>query len=94
MEIVKSKRGEDEILGTLAASITPRENVDSILSSIAPKKHPRQAITVVPPTLELDETLYVVSFDGSARVKRGGGACSAIVWQLPGWTVVAAASRY
>ncbi|CAI5706525.1 unnamed protein product [Peronospora effusa] len=94
LEVVKCKKGEDEILGTLAASITPRENVDSILSSIAPKRHPRQAITVVPPTVEPEEVLYVVSFDGSARVKRGGGACSAIVWQVPEWTVVAAASRY
>ena len=49
LEVVKCKQGVDEILGTLAASITPRENVDSILSSIAPKKHPRQAITEVPP---------------------------------------------
>ena len=28
LEVVKCKKGEDEILGTLAASITPRENVD------------------------------------------------------------------
>ena len=92
--MVKCKRGEEEILGTLAASITPREIVDSILSAIAPKKQPRQAITVVPPTIEPAEVLYVVSFDGSARVKHGSGACSAIVWGLPGWTVVAAASKY
>ena len=49
LEVVKCKRGEDEILGTLVASITPRKSVDSILSSIAPKKHPRQVITVAPP---------------------------------------------
>ena len=36
----------------------------------------------------------MVSFNGSARVKRGGGACSAIVWQLPEWMVVAAVFRY
>ncbi|ETN14224.1 hypothetical protein PPTG_07858 [Phytophthora nicotianae INRA-310] len=42
----------------------------------------------------LDEELLVVSFDGSARVKRGGGACSAIVWKLPEWIVVAAESKY
>lgn len=36
----------------------------------------------------------MVSFDGSARVKRGGETCSAIVWELPGWKVVTAASRY
>ena len=43
------------------------------------KKTPRRSITVVPPTVKPDEVLYVVSFDGSARVKHGGGACSAIV---------------
>ncbi|ETI53999.1 hypothetical protein F443_03141 [Phytophthora nicotianae P1569] len=94
LEIVKCTRGEDEILGTIAASITPRESVDSILSSIAPRKQPRQQTPAVIPTVEPDEELLVVSFDGSARVKRGGGACSAIVWKLPEWIVVAAESKY
>ncbi|ETM30833.1 hypothetical protein L914_21492, partial [Phytophthora nicotianae] len=94
LEIVKCTRGEDEILGTIEASITPRENVDSILSSIAPRKQPRLLIPAVIPTVEQGEELLVVSFDGSARVKRGGGACSAIVWKLPEWIVVAAESKY
>ncbi|OWZ13202.1 LOW QUALITY PROTEIN: reverse transcriptase [Phytophthora megakarya] len=33
-----------------------------------------------------------VSFDGSARVKRGEGSFSAIVWSLPGWKVAKARS--
>ncbi|OWZ15403.1 reverse transcriptase [Phytophthora megakarya] len=41
LEIVKCSKGEDEILGTLAASITPRSKVDKALISIAPKKEPR-----------------------------------------------------
>jgi ribonuclease HI len=41
-----------------------------------------------------EEELLVVSFDGSARVKRCGGAFSAIVWKLPDWTVVKAASEW
>ncbi|POM71369.1 Reverse transcriptase [Phytophthora palmivora] len=41
-----------------------------------------------------DERLLVVSFDGSARVKRSGGAYSGIVWNLPEWTVISAASKY
>ncbi|ETL32496.1 hypothetical protein L916_14942, partial [Phytophthora nicotianae] len=81
-------------LVTIAVSITPRENVDSILSSIATRKQPRQPIPAVIPTVEPDEELLGVSFGGSARVKRGGGACSAIVWKLPEWTVVAAESKY
>ncbi|POM63128.1 reverse transcriptase, partial [Phytophthora palmivora] len=47
-----------------------------------------------PPTVEPDERLLVVSFDGSARVKRSGGAYSGIVWSLPEWAVIAAASKY
>ncbi|GMG17642.1 unnamed protein product [Phytophthora fragariaefolia] len=94
LAIVKCTKGEDEILGVIAASITPRENVDSILTSIAPRKQPRQVISMPPPTVESDEEPMVVSFDGSARVKRGGGAFSAIVWSLPDWTVISGASEY
>ncbi|OWY90751.1 reverse transcriptase, partial [Phytophthora megakarya] len=73
----------DEILGTLAASITPRSEVDKALISIAPKKESRRKIQAPIPTVRSDEDLYVASFDGSARVKRGGGAYSAILWKLP-----------
>ena len=38
--------------------------------------------------------LWVAIFDGSARVKGNCGACSAIVWILPDWKVVTAASRF
>ncbi|KAG2908683.1 hypothetical protein PC117_g19867 [Phytophthora cactorum] len=93
-EIIKCTRGEDEILGLIAVSITPRENVDSILTAIAPRKQPQQSVTAIPPTVEPSEEVLVISIDGSARVKRGGGACSAVVCRLPGWTVVAAESKY
>ena len=45
-----------------------------------------------PPKVEVDENLLVVNFDGSSRVKKKGGAYSAIVWKLPEWTIVAATS--
>ncbi|POM65108.1 LOW QUALITY PROTEIN: Reverse transcriptase, partial [Phytophthora palmivora] len=80
LEIVKCTKGEDEILGVTAVSITSRKDVDSILISIAPRKQPRQVISMPPPTVEPSERLLVVSFDGSARVKRSGGAYSEIVW--------------
>ncbi|GMF53913.1 unnamed protein product [Phytophthora fragariaefolia] len=72
----------------------PRAKVDKALIEIAPQKQPRQVIAMPPPTVEPEEKLLVVNFDGSARVKRGGGAYSAIVWQLPQWKVVFAASEY
>ena len=82
------------MLGTLAASVTPRKDVDEMLVAIAPRKQPRQTISMPPPTVEADENLWVVSFDGSARVKKKGGAYSAIVWKLPEWTIVTASSKF
>ena len=75
----RCEKGEDEILGTLSASITPREEVDDMLIAITPQKHPKQLITM-PPPVESGESLLVVSFDGSARTKRKSGSYSAIVW--------------
>ena len=47
-----------------------------------------------PPTVGADENLLVASFDGSARVKKKSGAYSAIIWKLPEWTIIAAASMF
>ncbi|POM75143.1 Reverse transcriptase [Phytophthora palmivora] len=82
LEIVKCVKGEEEILGIIAASITPRSMVDEALIHISPKKEPRRKIQ------------SPILFDGSARVKRGGGAYSAILWKLPEWTVIQARSAY
>ncbi|KAE9012344.1 hypothetical protein PF005_g25134 [Phytophthora fragariae] len=78
LEIVKCMKGEDEILGAIAATITPRAEVDQALIAIAPRKEPRGKIQPPIPTVCPGENMWVVSFDGSARVKRGGGAYSAI----------------
>ncbi|POM57989.1 Reverse transcriptase, partial [Phytophthora palmivora] len=94
LEIVKCVKGEEEILGVIAASITPRSVVDEALIQISPRKEPRRKIQTPIPAIQADEELYVVSFDGSARVKRGGGAYSAILWKLPEWTVIQARSAY
>ncbi|KAE8980853.1 hypothetical protein PR003_g24467 [Phytophthora rubi] len=94
LEIVKCTKGEDEILGAIAATITPRAEVDQAFIAIAPRKEPRRKIQAPIPTVYPGESLWVVSFDGSARVKRGGGAYSAILWKLPEWTVVRARSEY
>ncbi|OWY90123.1 reverse transcriptase, partial [Phytophthora megakarya] len=94
LEITKFVKGEDDTLRALAASITSRSQVDKALISIAPKKEPRRKIQAPIPTIRRDENLYVVSFDGSARVKRGGGAYSAILWKLPEWRVLKARSGY
>ena len=80
---MKCEKGEYEILGTLASSITPREEVDEMLIAIAPQKQPNLTISMPPPTVENGESLWVVSFNILARTKRKGGAYSAILWRLP-----------
>ncbi|OWY92998.1 reverse transcriptase, partial [Phytophthora megakarya] len=72
----------------------PRAKIDDALAEIAPRKEPKRRIQAPIPTVDRDEELWVVRFDGSTRVKRGGGAFSAIVWSLPGWEVVKARSGY
>ncbi|OWZ08633.1 LOW QUALITY PROTEIN: reverse transcriptase [Phytophthora megakarya] len=94
LEITKCTNGEDEILGAIAASITPRAKFDDARTEVAPWKEPKRRIQAPIPTVDRDEELWVISFDGSARVKRGGGAFSAIVWSLPGWEVIKARSGY
>ncbi|OWZ09951.1 reverse transcriptase [Phytophthora megakarya] len=79
LEITKCAKGEEEILGAIAASITPRTKIDDALTEIAPRKEPKRRIQAPIPTVDRGEKLWVISFDGSARVKRGGGAFSAIV---------------
>ena len=44
LEFLRSEKDKDEILGALAASVTPREKVDEVLIAIAPRKQPIQTI--------------------------------------------------
>ena len=80
---MKCTKGEDQVLGALSASITPRESVDSILSAIAPKKQAKQKVDLPTPTVERHEKLYVMSFDRSARVKKGGGLVALLCGACP-----------
>ena len=79
LEVRRCEKREDEIIDTLVASITLRNEVDEMLIATAKKKQPRHIVTMPPPTVETDESLLVVRFDGSARNKRKSGSYSAIV---------------
>ena len=65
-----------------------------MLIAISSRKDCRLKISTPPSTVEVDENSLVVSFDGSARIKKKGGSYSAVIWKLPEWTIVAAESRY
>ena len=72
------------MLGTLASCKTLRQEKDEMLIAIFPRNLSQRTISMHPPTVEAEEDVWVDSFDGSARVKKNCGACSAIVWRLPG----------
>ena len=71
----------------------PQEDVDEMLIAIAPRKQPRQNISMPPPKVMHGEVLLVVSFDGSARINKKG-LYSAVIWKLPEWTILSAASHF
>ncbi|OWY90844.1 LOW QUALITY PROTEIN: hypothetical protein PHMEG_00040841 [Phytophthora megakarya] len=85
LEILRSVKDEEEILGTLAVRITPRAYVDAALEEIAPRKRPSRKAPIPVPKIEPAESLHVISFDGSARIKREEGTFSGVVWKLPNW---------
>ena len=90
----KCEKGEEEILGMLAASVTPRGEMEEMLVAISRCKDYRLNISMPPPTVEVDEKLLVASFDVSARIKKKGGSYSAVIWRLSEWTILEAESRY
>ena len=88
LEVRRCKKGEDEMLETLATSITPRKEDDEVMIAISPRNQPRQIISMPPPTVKEDERLLVASIDGSLRTKRKVGSYSAIIWKLPEWAAL------
>ncbi|OWZ08237.1 reverse transcriptase [Phytophthora megakarya] len=47
LEITKCTKGEDEILGAIAANITPRAKLDDALTNITPRKEPKGAFSAI-----------------------------------------------
>ncbi|POM71452.1 Reverse transcriptase [Phytophthora palmivora] len=56
-QIVKCVKGEEEILGVIAASITPRSMANEALIQISPKKEPRRKMKTPIPVIRADEEL-------------------------------------
>ncbi|GMF26169.1 unnamed protein product [Phytophthora fragariaefolia] len=84
----------------LHATVTNFVDLDEALAPVAPPKQ-GSPITRLDPSLlyariPISHDGFVVSFDGSAKtLKFGGyGSCSWIVWRLPDWKIVIAASAY
>ncbi|OWY91409.1 hypothetical protein PHMEG_00040020 [Phytophthora megakarya] len=54
------------------------------------------SLALVAPPTKAGYCEYVLSFDGSAKTEKNGGygSCSWILWKLPDWQIVIAASAY
>jgi ribonuclease HI len=95
LEIRKGIEPIHGFLGVVAASSAPKDRMNEALGTISPSLASRKNRIPAPiPTLPSDTDVIVASFDGSARSKRNGGSCSAILWRFPQWTVITTASVY
>ncbi|OWZ06818.1 hypothetical protein PHMEG_00020879 [Phytophthora megakarya] len=82
----------------LQSTITNFVDLDELLALVAPPTKGSTSTRLDPSLLYAqlphDYEGFVVSFDGSAQTEKNGGygSCSWIVWKLPEWQIVIAAS--
>ncbi|POM58634.1 Hypothetical protein PHPALM_36696 [Phytophthora palmivora] len=84
----------------LQAGLTSFVDLDDSLAQVAPPTEGSPSISMDPNLLyaHLPRSYqrFVLSFDGSAKTEKHGGygSCAWILWRLPEWTIVTAASAY
>ncbi|OWZ02015.1 hypothetical protein PHMEG_00026505 [Phytophthora megakarya] len=84
----------------LLSTVTNFMDIDDALELVAPPQKGSPTARIDPQLLyaklPLDYSGLVVSFDGSAKTEKNGGygSCAWVVWRLPEWTIVLAASAY
>ncbi|KAE9341162.1 hypothetical protein PF008_g10767 [Phytophthora fragariae] len=84
----------------LQAGLTSFVDLDESLASVAPQSKGSPNVRLDPHLLYARQPTsysgHVLSFDGSAKTEKHGGygSCSWILWKLPEWTIVIAASAY
>ncbi|KAE8967403.1 hypothetical protein PR001_g28113, partial [Phytophthora rubi] len=91
LEVYKIQKDKDGLPAILGAGITPREHLDEVAESLIPAKGRVKAPPVISmEMLEADFAGYVLSFDGAAKTSTRQGSCDCIIWELPGWNILAA----
>ncbi|OWY99792.1 LOW QUALITY PROTEIN: hypothetical protein PHMEG_00029148 [Phytophthora megakarya] len=84
----------------IQSTVTSFVDIDDSLELVAPPQKGSPTARIDPQLLytklPLDYSGLVVSFDGSAKTEKNGGygSCARVVWRLPEWTIVLAASAY
>ncbi|OWY96295.1 hypothetical protein PHMEG_00033470 [Phytophthora megakarya] len=84
----------------LISTVTNFVDIDDSLELVAPPQKGSPTARIDPrllyAKLPLDYSGFVVSFGGSVKTEKNGGygSCAWVVWRLPEWTIVLAASAY
>ncbi|GMF31693.1 unnamed protein product [Phytophthora fragariaefolia] len=100
---LKTKRVREwdtEFAKLLQSSITPFVSLNEAVAPLAPPSKGSATVRMAPHLLYASITRdydgYVLSFDGSAKTEKHGGhgSCSWILWKLPAWDIVIAASTH
>ncbi|GMF37498.1 unnamed protein product [Phytophthora fragariaefolia] len=100
---IKVKRVREraiEFAKLLQSSLTSFVSLDEAVAPLAPPSKGSATVRISPHLLYASITRdydgYVLSFDGSAKTKKHGGhgSCLWILWKLPAWGIVIAASAH
>ncbi|GMF58203.1 unnamed protein product [Phytophthora fragariaefolia] len=100
LKIKRVRERDIEFAKLLQSSITPFVSLDEAVAPLAPPSKGSAAVQMAPhllyASITRDYDSYVLSFDGSAKTEKHGGhgSCSWILWKLPAWDIVIAASAY
>ncbi|KAE9298831.1 hypothetical protein PR003_g23131 [Phytophthora rubi] len=98
--VQRAKEKDCAFAQLLQSTICSFVDLEDSLSPVTPPTRGSPSVRMDPQLLYArlprDYVGYVISFDGSAKTEKHGGygSCAWILWRLPEWTVVIAASAY
>ncbi|KAE9268092.1 hypothetical protein PF001_g29802 [Phytophthora fragariae] len=98
--VERAKEKDCAFAQLLQAGLTSFVDLDESLASVAPPSKGSPNVRLDPhllyARLPTSYSGHVLSFAGSAKTEKHGGygSCSWILWKLPEWTIVIAASAY
>ncbi|GMF63183.1 unnamed protein product [Phytophthora fragariaefolia] len=100
LKVKRIREHDADFAQLMQATVTPHIGLDESLSHLAPPSKNSATVRLDPELIYAhiprDFVGYVLSFDGSAKTEKNGGygSCSLILWSLPTWDIVIAASAH
>ncbi|GMF45074.1 unnamed protein product [Phytophthora fragariaefolia] len=100
LKVKRIREDDADFAPLLQATVTRHIGLDESLSHLAPQSKNSATVRLDPELLYAhvprDFVAHVLSFDGSAKTEKNGGygSCSWILWSLPSWDIVIAASEH